>query len=128
MYSSYSFTTSALDGGEWSASQLHFTPWKRIPGTQWIGGWVSARAGLDTEVRGKILLPLPGIEPRLPGRPVHSQTLLTELPWLPSLLNHTIFQLNFEIKSVHLSCLCNRMSDLSTAQYRVSRCGEESPQ
>jgi hypothetical protein len=31
---------------------------------------VGLRAGLDTEVRGKILSPLPGIEPRSPGRPV----------------------------------------------------------
>jgi hypothetical protein len=44
---------------------------------------VGPRAGLDTEVRGKILLPLTGIEPRSPGRPVRSQTLLlTELPRL----------------------------------------------
>jgi hypothetical protein len=33
------------------------------------------RAGLDTEVRGKIASPLPGIEPRSPGRPVRIQTL-----------------------------------------------------
>jgi hypothetical protein len=37
-------------------------------------GWVGPRAGLDTEARGKILLPLPGIEPRSPSRPAHSQT------------------------------------------------------
>jgi hypothetical protein len=36
---------------------------------------VGPRAGVDTEVRGKILLFLPGIEPRSPGRPVRSQTL-----------------------------------------------------
>jgi hypothetical protein len=36
---------------------------------------VGLRAGLDREARGKILLTLPGIEPRLPGRPFHSQTL-----------------------------------------------------
>jgi hypothetical protein len=30
---------------------------------------VGSRAGLDTEARGKILLPLPGIEPRSPSRP-----------------------------------------------------------
>jgi hypothetical protein len=36
---------------------------------------VGPRAGLDTEVRGKILSPLPGIEPRSPGRPARSQTL-----------------------------------------------------
>jgi hypothetical protein len=36
---------------------------------------VGPRAGLDTEARGKILSPLPGIEPRSPGRPACSQTL-----------------------------------------------------
>jgi hypothetical protein len=36
---------------------------------------VGRRAGLDTEARGKILSPLPGIELRPPGRPVRSQTL-----------------------------------------------------
>jgi hypothetical protein len=57
----YSFTTSALDGGEWSASlpDRAFTP-----GTHCTGGWVGPRSGLDTEVRGKNPLPLPGIEPR----------------------------------------------------------------
>jgi hypothetical protein len=56
-YSSYSFTTSALDGGEWSASRTGraFTPGERTPGTHCTGGWVGPRAGLVTEVRGKIL-------------------------------------------------------------------------
>jgi hypothetical protein len=31
---------------------------------------VGPRGGLDTEAKGKILLPLPGIEHRSPGRPV----------------------------------------------------------
>jgi hypothetical protein len=35
----------------------------RTPGTHCVGGWVSLRAGLDTEARGKIISPLPGIEP-----------------------------------------------------------------
>jgi hypothetical protein len=35
------FLTSALAGGEWSASQPgRFTLGKRAPGTNWIGGWV----------------------------------------------------------------------------------------
>jgi hypothetical protein len=73
-YSSYSFTTSALDGGEWSASRPDraFTPGERTPGTHCTGGWVDPRAGLDTEDRGKILSSLPGIEPRSPGRPARS--------------------------------------------------------
>jgi hypothetical protein len=36
---------------------------------------VGPRAGLDTEVRRKILSPLSGIDPRSPGRPAPSQTL-----------------------------------------------------
>jgi hypothetical protein len=58
-YSSCSFSTSALDGGEWSASRpgRAFTPRERTHGTHWKGGWVGPRAGLDTETRGKILCP-----------------------------------------------------------------------
>jgi hypothetical protein len=35
--------TSALVGGEWSASR----PCRFTPGTHFIGGWVDSRAGLD---------------------------------------------------------------------------------
>jgi hypothetical protein len=42
------FLTSALAGGEWSASHpCHFTPGERAPGTHWIGSWVGPRTGLD---------------------------------------------------------------------------------
>jgi hypothetical protein len=42
------FLTSALAGGEWSASRPgSFTPGEKAPGTQWIGGWVDPTAGLD---------------------------------------------------------------------------------
>jgi hypothetical protein len=62
MYSSYSFTTSALDWGE--GGQCHarrrFTPGERTPGTHSTGGWVGSRAGLDTEVGGKISYPCRG--------------------------------------------------------------------
>jgi hypothetical protein len=75
MYSSYSFTSSAVDGVVSVTPRPRFPPGKRIPGTDWTGGWVGPRIGLDTEVRGKILLPLLGIEPRSPGRSVRSQTL-----------------------------------------------------
>jgi hypothetical protein len=77
MYSSYTITTSALDGGEWSASRpgnaLH--PGKHPTGTDCTGGWVGPNAGLDTGVRGKDLLTLPGIELQPPGLPVRGQTL-----------------------------------------------------
>jgi hypothetical protein len=69
-------THSALDG---VSGQRHapaeLYPRERTPGTHCTGGWVSPKAGLDTEARGKILSPLPGIEPRSPGGPVRCQTL-----------------------------------------------------
>jgi hypothetical protein len=52
------YLTSALDGGEWSASRPgHFTPRERAPGTRWIGGWVGPRAVMDAVVRRKIPSP-----------------------------------------------------------------------
>jgi hypothetical protein len=49
------FLTSALDGGEWSASRLcHFTPGERAPGTHWIG-WIDLiRVDLDAVKKRKI--------------------------------------------------------------------------
>jgi hypothetical protein len=42
------FLTSALVGGEWSASRpSRFTPGERTHGTHWTGRWVGPRAGLD---------------------------------------------------------------------------------
>jgi hypothetical protein len=42
------FLTSAIAGGEWSASHTGlFTPGERAPSTHWIGGWVHPRADLD---------------------------------------------------------------------------------
>jgi hypothetical protein len=75
MYSSYSFLT-ALDGvsGQRHAPAALY-PQGMTPGTHCTGVWVGPRAGLDTEARRKIRLPLSGIEPRSPGRPVRSQTL-----------------------------------------------------
>jgi hypothetical protein len=71
---SYTLSASSLDGGEWSASRpgRALPPGKGppVPIVQKVE-W----SGLDTEARGKILSPLPGIEPRSPGSPVCSQTL-----------------------------------------------------
>jgi hypothetical protein len=48
--------TSALDGGEWSAScPARFTPEDGAAGTHWIGGWVGPSAGLDAVEKRKIL-------------------------------------------------------------------------
>jgi hypothetical protein len=68
------FLTSALVGGEWSASRpCRFTPEKRTLVTHWIGGWVDPRAGLDDVEKIKFLT-LPGLELRPLGRP-DSQSL-----------------------------------------------------
>jgi hypothetical protein len=56
-------------------SRPRFTPGERTPCAHCRRGWMSPSAGLDTEARGKILLSLPGIKPRSPGRPVLGQTL-----------------------------------------------------
>jgi hypothetical protein len=41
-------------------------PREGTPGTHCTGGWVGPRAGLDTEVRGKILCPYRGSNPDRP--------------------------------------------------------------
>jgi hypothetical protein len=60
----HAFLTSALDGGEWSASRPgRFIPKVRTPGTSWVGGCVGPRTGLDpvygngveTELQGAVL-------------------------------------------------------------------------
>jgi hypothetical protein len=66
--------TSALDGG-WVVSvtpQPRFTPGKRIPGINWIGGWVGIRAGMETKAIGKLICLCGGSKP---DSPVCSQTL-----------------------------------------------------
>jgi hypothetical protein len=77
IYSSYSFISSAVDGGEWSSSRPGrvLPPGKGPPGTNCTGSWVGPRAGVNTEDRGKIISPLLGIEPRSPGCPIRSQAL-----------------------------------------------------
>jgi hypothetical protein len=54
-YSSTHSLTSALDGGEWSASRPGcFTPSERAPCTHWIGGCVGPRIGMDALSKRKI--------------------------------------------------------------------------
>jgi hypothetical protein len=56
------FLTSALAGGDWSAScPGRFTPGNRTPGTNLIGGWVDPRVGLEDVAKRKFLT-LPGLE------------------------------------------------------------------
>jgi hypothetical protein len=63
----HAFLTSALDGGERSASRPGlFTPRGRAPDTHWIGGWVGPRAVLDAVVKRKIPSPCRDSNPQLP--------------------------------------------------------------
>jgi hypothetical protein len=63
----HAFLTSALDGGEWSASHPGcFTPGERAPGTHCIGGGVGSRAILDMVVKKKIPSPHQKLNPRTP--------------------------------------------------------------
>jgi hypothetical protein len=74
-YSSYSFSTSALGRDEWSASHSGrgLAPGKDPSYSFYRGlGGSQSRSG---HTRGKILLPVPGIEPRSPDRAARSQTL-----------------------------------------------------
>jgi hypothetical protein len=49
------FLTSTLDGDEWSASRpSHFTLREIAPGTHWMEGWVSSRAGFHVMEKRKI--------------------------------------------------------------------------
>jgi hypothetical protein len=60
----YIFLTSALAGGERSASRpSHITHRERATGTHWTGGWVGPRARLD-DVKNRKFLPSPGLELR----------------------------------------------------------------
>jgi hypothetical protein len=74
-----------LGGGE-IIPWLHFTPGVRI------GGWVGPRAGLDAGAGRKILC-LSGIKPQ--SSSPQSDTILPELPWLPSVLHKSQFDVWF---------------------------------
>jgi hypothetical protein len=62
VYRFHVLLTSALAGGEWSASRpCRFTLRERVPNTHWIRGLVDPRAGLDYKEKCKFLTP-PGLE------------------------------------------------------------------
>jgi hypothetical protein len=68
------FLTSALVGGEWSASRPgRFTPAERAPVTHGVGGWVDPRAGLD-DVEKRKFLTLPELEIQPLCHPARSYT------------------------------------------------------
>jgi hypothetical protein len=66
----YIFLTSALAGGEWSASR----PGRFTTATHWIGGRVDHRASVD-DVEKRKFLTLQRLELRPLSRPARSQSL-----------------------------------------------------
>jgi hypothetical protein len=75
VYGGVDFLTSALAGSEGTALRLcRFNRRRKSPGTQWIGGWVRPRAGLDAVQKRKFLI-LSGLELRPLDRLTRSQSL-----------------------------------------------------
>jgi hypothetical protein len=83
-YSSYLFTTSELDGvsGQRHAPSALY-PRGKDTRTHWIGGCVGPRAGLDSEVRGKIICLCRGWNLDRPVVQPVDRHDTTELPRLP---------------------------------------------
>jgi hypothetical protein len=79
-----------------------FTPGERTPGTDFTGGWVGLKAGLDTEARGKILCPCRGSNP---DRPVVQPVVRHYTDWAnpaPNIkVNFTPFSSCMNIKFIH---------------------------
>jgi hypothetical protein len=71
----HAFLTSALEGELSASCPSRCTGEERAPGTHWIGGWVSPRAGYGGGVEEKNSQPLPEIEPPNSDSPARSQSL-----------------------------------------------------
>jgi hypothetical protein len=85
------FLTSALDGGEWSASRPgRFTCRERAPGTHWIGGWMGLRAVLDAVLKRKIPSPRRESNPTTPIVQSVPSAIPTELSRLLYITTTTI--------------------------------------
>jgi hypothetical protein len=104
-YSSYSFTTLALDGGEWSASRpgRALLPGKKPPiPTVQEAGWAS-KAGPDTEARGKILFPCRGSNL---DRPVVQSVARHYTDWATPVPTHTHTYMYIHIFLCGMYLLC----------------------
>jgi hypothetical protein len=61
-----SFLTSALEGGEWSASPpCCCIPRETAPGTDWTEGWMGPTADMDIKDKRKISRIMAGIKKNL---------------------------------------------------------------
>jgi hypothetical protein len=117
-YSSYSVLTSALDGGEWSASRLGRALLReRIPCIHCARGWVGLRAGLDTEVTVKILCPCRGSNP---NRPVVQSVVRHYTDWATPAPNYIVVSPEIWVgfgrcgKWAHISCAADDEEDVTS--------------
>jgi hypothetical protein len=105
--------TSALDGGEWSASRLgRFTPRERARGTHWIRAWVGTRASLDTVSKRKTPSSRQESNPEHPIVQPLSVAVPTELP---RLTNHFYILLSCTVQCMHGT----KLLSLTTLQRRI---------
>jgi hypothetical protein len=103
MYRSIFLFTSALVGGEWSASRPgRFIPGERALGTHWIRGWVGRRAGLDGVEKRKFLT-LPELELQHLGRLARSQSLY-RLRYPGSPCVHGLLEYQLDIQDYEYHC------------------------
>ena len=101
----YSFLTTALEGGAWSAARFGRTLPRERSSTHFTGGWVDPRAHLD----GRKISSPPGIDLRLSAP--WSVVIPTELPG-PLYFNSILLITQNEISSIlwHLNSLSLSLS------------------
>jgi hypothetical protein len=104
IYSSYSFTTSVLDGGGQSPAPaaLYTLADSGYPLHRTLGGPQSLSGHKRLEEN---LWPLPGIEPRLSGRPVRNQTL-SWLSYSGSKTCKYFYLININVDHIALGACC----------------------
>jgi hypothetical protein len=109
---------SSCHGGEWSASRPgRFTSGLRAPGTPWIIGRVSPRAGLDAVERSKN--PSPCREPKPCCAARSLLTILTEIP------RHTIMKMRLIIRDndKRIQCITNLTVRSNPVLKQMAQCG-----
>jgi hypothetical protein len=101
------FLTSALVGGEWSASRPdRFTPGERAPSTHWTGGWVGTEPVWTTWRR----------ENSLPYQGLNSDPLVVQ----PIASHYT----NYAIPAPVEACILYKCVNYLCAKLRINLCGK----
>jgi hypothetical protein len=110
----HAFLTSALDGGDWSASRPDlFTAGKRIPGTHWVGGWVGQSADLEAVAKREIPFPAPAGKSKLGCPALSLVTILSDLSF------SKVFP-RFAQPDVYPYCSCDYKSINHSAMEQIS--------